>query len=215
MLNYKKYMHPGGGTPKTLIIFLHGYGANGLDLLDIGKLWAQLLPKTVFLSPDAPDSCEMGGGGFQWFSLKTYTPEVMKAGADKVVDNLVKFILEKKEEYKIQDGNVFLVGFSQGTMMSLHAASHLGKKLGGVVGYSGAYLYETIEEDNIIAEVPICLVHGDNDPVVPVDATHMAEKTLSSSGATINKYIIPGLQHGIDQQGLKIGVDFIKKNLSK
>ena len=138
MLNYKKYTSPDGENPGRLIIFLHGYGANGLDLLDIGKMWSSNLPDTLFLSPDAPDPCEMGGGGFQWFSLQTYTPEVMRAGADKVVNDLVEFITTKKEEYEIQDGNVFLVGFSQGTMMSLHAASLLGRKLGGVVGYSGA-----------------------------------------------------------------------------
>ena len=212
MLNFKKYFPSGMDAPDALVIFLHGYGANGLDLLDIGKMWSPNLPNTLFLSPDAPDPCEMGGGGFQWFSLQTYTPEVMRAGADKVVKDLVEFITTQKEEYEIQDGNVFLVGFSQGTMMSLHAASLLGRKLGGVVGYSGAYLYESIAEDNKITEIPICLVHGDADPVVPVTATQMATKVLSESGAAISTHIIPGLQHGIDQQGLKIGLEFLKNH---
>lgn len=211
MLNYKAHL-PENGNLESIVILLHGYGANGADLLDLANVWASSFPKTAFLSPDAPTPCEMGGGGFQWFSLSDYTPASMKAGAESVYSELEEFISEVQKKYGVADKKIALCGFSQGTMMSLYAALQIPEKLGGVIGYSGALLDDPKAREEY-KDFPVVLIHGESDPVVPVQATVMATHALEKAGFKVEQNLIPLLQHGIDQKGLEIGANFLKKYL--
>ncbi len=211
MLNYKTHQH-GDAEIETAVILLHGYGANGADLLDLANVWAPSFPSTLFVAPDAPNLCEMGGGGFQWFSLSEYTPESMKAGAKAVYPELEKFISEITEKYNLEDKKIILCGFSQGTMMSLYTALRMPEKLAGVVGYSGALVDEPSDNAEY-QDFPVLLVHGENDPVVPVQATVMATNSLQRAGFAVTQNLIPFLQHGIDQKCLELGQSFLKKLL--
>jgi len=203
-----------GGAPTSMVIFLHGLGSNGRDLISIGNVWAHALPETVFLSPDAPYPCDMVPPGYpdayQWFSLQNRDPHAMKTGAEAAAPVLEAFIAEQLTRFKVPPARLALVGFSQGTMMSLYLAPRLKDAIAGVVGYSGALLGgEGLSAPNT-QHIPVHLVHGAMDDVVPVEAYHMARDVLMVQGFTVTGHVVPFLPHTIDQTGLDSGLSFLQ-----
>ncbi len=198
---------------KHVVVLLHGYGANGLDLLDLGQTWARSLPNTVFVSPNAPFSCDAGGEGFQWFSLQNYTPEAMEEGAQIAYPSLKAFMDQMRAEYSVN--KISLLGFSQGTMMALYYALRHGEHVSGVLGYSGALLGAKLPVLETQKSLPICLIHGEADPVIPVQATEMAYTHLQQLGCDVEKMIVPHLEHGIDGAGLSKGGVFLERIMSE
>ena len=216
MTEFKTYKREpkSGGQPGSMVIFLHGFGANGQDLINIGDEWAQDLPDTVFLSPDAPFPCELAFGmpnSFQWFSLQSRDPHDMLRGAEQAKPILNNYIDNALKEYDLKDKNLALVGFSQGTMMSLHTAPRRTNKIAGVLGYSGLLLGNVAESKH---NLPVHLIHGEGDDVVPVTAYHHAREELVRAGFEVSGHTTPGLGHGIDSKGLQSGLTFLKEILS-
>lgn len=199
-----------GGVPDSLVILLHGYGSNGEDLIDLAPYWSKSLPHTLFLSPDAPFPCEMGFG-YQWFSLQSWAPASLLAGAEQAVKLLNALIDEQMANYNIVPSRVALVGFSQGTMMSLYVAPRRAKELAGILGYSGALLGgEELIGQSHLPHPPLCLIHGEMDSVVPVSAWHHATSVLRQAGFDVTGYTTPNLVHSIDERGIQEGGKFLE-----
>ncbi len=194
--------------PKQLIVLLHGYGSNGQDLISLAPYWAKAAPDAIFISPDAPFPCEMGGGGKQWFSLADYTPTKLLAGTQDATPILNDYLDQLLAHYKLSDADLALVGFSQGTMMSLYAGPRRANKIAGILGYSGAL----VGTDDLATQSkpPIHLIHGESDPVVTVDRYHHAVENLSQNGFTVTGHSTPRLEHSIDEQGIESGNRFIR-----
>lgn len=204
-----------GVAPKSLVILLHGYGSNGEDLIGLAPYWRQDLPDTVFVSPDAPDQCEMGFG-YQWFSLHSWAPMAMLSGAEHVTAHLNKFIDEQMAKYNLPASKVALVGFSQGTMMSLYAGPRRREQLGAIVGFSGGLLGgEALIGQPNVTKPPVYLAHGEMDTVVPVTAFFHAKETLRQAGFTVSGHTTPGMAHTIDEQGIHEAGVFLKKALEE
>lgn len=208
------YTHPGNPeNPKHVVILLHGYGADGQDLLGLADSWRDALPDTAFVSVDAPQACEMGFG-YQWFSLKEWSQAAMATGALDASAKLRPVIAQVIKRYNIGAKDLAFVGFSQGTMMSLYTGLRLEEAPAGILGYSGALLSgDTLPQvTESQAKVPqICLIHGEADTVVPVVASIEASRHLKSLGYTVQIQTIPGLPHGIDQRGLQVGQAFLQQ----
>lgn len=206
--HYVKETHS-GHAPTHLVVLLHGYGSNGRDLISLAPYWQPAVPEALFVSPDAPFPCEMGGGGFQWFSLADRAPEKMLAGVQTATKILDEYIEELLKEYDLTDENLILVGFSQGTMMGLYAGPRRKQKILGILGYSGALIGE--EDLDAQNKPPIHLIHGESDEVVPVSAYHHAHDTLLKNGFSVTGHTTPGLGHSIDGEGIESGSDFLSK----
>lgn len=216
------------GTTKSVVILLHGYGADGNDLIGLAPHLARALHDTTFYSPNAPFPCEMSPFGRQWFSLAEYDPEflrrapetmsgalaAMAEGANKNASFIHDFIDHVMETHGIGEDKIALVGFSQGTMMSLQTAPRREKQLAGVVGFSGALLGEAAFAAELKSRPPVALVHGTADPVVPIEASRLAKGTLESNGIDVSLTERPNLQHGIDEEGLGIAITFLGKHLA-
>jgi phospholipase/carboxylesterase len=200
-------------VPNSLVILLHGLGSNGQDLISLAPMWGEQLPNTMFVSPDAPFACDMVPPGypnsFQWFSLQDRDPHLILQGVQRAQPILDSFITEQIEKYDVTPEKTVLVGFSQGTMMSLYTAPRYPAQLGGVLGYSGALCGEPGE-----SKLPICLVHGEADDVVPIEAYNHARGKLIGAGFRVSGHTTPGLPHSIDQAGIDAGAAFLKENLS-
>lgn len=209
------YTHPpkSGKKPESMVILLHGLGSNGQDLIDLAQYWDQALPNTVFLSPDAPYPCDMAPYGFQWFSLQSRMPQAMLAGAKTATPVLEAYIKEMLVKYDLPASKLALVGFSQGTMMSLYVAPRMSEKIAGVLGYSGALIGAETLGDTNIHKIPVHLVHGDMDMVVPLAAYHMAKEALDSNGFEVSGGITRGLPHSVDAHGIQSGGEFLAKIL--
>ncbi len=200
-----------GGAPKQIILLLHGLGSNGQDLISLAPYWADALPDAIFLSPDAPFPCDMAPVGYQWFSLQSRDPQDLLRevkGTEPILNSYIDVLLN---EFSLSSENLALVGFSQGTMMSLYCAPRREDRLAGVLGYSGGLIGgEELSGPNI-QKMPICLIHGEADEVVPVEAYHAAKQTLEQHGFPVSGHTTPGLPHSIDEKGIEAGADFLSK----
>lgn len=200
-------------APRRLVIFLHGLGADGNDLLGLADQWGSALPETAFVSPHAPEPCDMAPMGRQWFSLQSRTPESMLAGAQAAAPELDAYIDAQCARFALAPDRVALVGFSQGTMMSLHVSLRRAAPLACVLGYSGALLAPEALAGELRARPPLMLIHGDADELVPVAALHGAVAALGAAGVAVQWHISPGTGHGIAADGLAIGGTFLADHL--
>lgn len=204
-----------GGRPRKLVVLLHGVGANGDDLIGLAPYWAQMLPEAEFLAPNAPFPCDMAPFGYQWFSLLDRSPEPMLAGIRSAAPILDAFLDEALQRRGLSDGDLALVGFSQGTMMSLHVAPRRERACAGVLGYSGALLGSALLAAEAISRPEMLLIHGDADEVVPAAALPAAEQALTAAGFHVSAVVRPGLGHGIDPEGIALGANFLKDKLGE
>jgi len=200
-----------GGKAKQLVIFLHGWGADGPNLIDLADMIAPYLPDAHFIAPNAPFVCEVNPYGFQWFSLMDRNPARMLEGARSAADILNSFIDEQLKALGLDNSNLALVGFSQGTMTGLHVALRRTPPMKAFVGFSGAMVGIEVLKSEIKAEPPICLIHGQMDDVVPYGALKHADEALKSVGITAETHTRPGLGHSIDMEGIRIAGEFLKK----
>ncbi len=219
MDNFYEHL-PQDGAPtnslviNSLVILLHGVGSNGRDLISLGPLFAKSLPRAAFVSPDAPFACDMVPAGYpdsyQWFSLKNRDPQVMLRGVKTVLPLVEALIEAQRARFALGYDRLALVGFSQGTMMSLHIAPRLKGKIAGVVGYSGALLPDPDAQVSALQKPPIHLIHGQADDVVPVSAREMAKVMLEEQGFKVSGHTTAGLAHSIDMRGIQDGAAFLK-----
>lgn len=199
-----------GSKAKQLVIMLHGLGADGDDLFGLVPYFAKDLPDAHFICPNAPFKCDMSPYGRQWFSLMVREEKPILEGVQKAEPILNNFIEDKKKELGLEDKDIALLGFSQGTMLSLHTALRREKPLACVLGYSGALVAPHLLKEEMKSKPEVCLIHGEADEVVPFDAFNNAMSVLQKQGLAAHGYSQEGLGHGIDPAGMKIGTKFIK-----
>ncbi|WP_282607468.1 alpha/beta hydrolase [Pelagibius sp. Alg239-R121] len=202
-----------GNEAEHLIVMLHGLGADGNDLFGLTPLLAQTFPNAAFVAPNAPDPCDMAPMGHQWFSLKDRDPEVILAGVRAAAPVLDAFIDDELKAHGLADDKLVLLGFSQGTMMALHVALRRPNACAAVIGYSGALIAPGFLDDELKSRPPVLLVHGEDDDVVPPQALAAAETALLAQNVTVYSQMVPGLAHGIDENGLRMGIGFLMESL--
>ena len=205
------------GRPKELVILLHGLGADGNDLISLAPLFAQALPAAAFVSPNAPFPCDMASPGApmgrQWFSFQDRDPAAVLAGVRTAAGHLDAFIDAELERAGLPDDRLALLGFSQGTMIALHTAIRRARPCAAVIGYSGALVGPELLAEEVRSRPPVLLVHGDADEVVPFQSMAAAEQALRAAGFLVHGETRPGLGHGIDEAGLKLGATMLKQSL--
>jgi phospholipase/carboxylesterase len=203
-----------GAKPKQLVVIMHGWGADGANLIDIADYFAASLPDAQFIAPNAQDVCEVNPYGYQWFSLMNRNPGVMLEGARHAAEVVNHFLDEQLKALGLDNSKLALVGFSQGTMTALHVAMRRTPPIACMVGFSGALIGAEVLNGEIKAKPPVCLIHGEHDDVVPFAAMGHAGAALKASGIDIVTHPRPRLSHSIDMEGLKIAGEFLKKNLT-
>jgi len=205
---------PKSGKPKQLVVMLHGYGADGNDLIGLAPYWVPLLPEAEFVSPHAPFPCEAAPFGRQWFGFQGRTPAEVLAGVRQAAAILGPYLDEALAARHLDDARLALVGFSQGAMMSLYVSLRRAKPVAGVVAYSGRLFAPESLATEMRSRPKILLVHGSADPVVPPEAHPAALAALEAAGVPVQAMLRPGLGHSIDEEGLTAGGAFLRAALA-
>ncbi|MEM6634817.1 MAG: alpha/beta fold hydrolase [Pseudomonadota bacterium] len=207
---------PECGSAKSAVVLLHGYGADGSDLLGLADPLSPHMPETVFLAPDAPERSIGNPMGFQWFPipwLDGSDEESAQRGMLAAVDDLQQFLDSVLEDEGLTPDRVVLFGFSQGTMMALHAAPRRAAAFAGIVGFSGRLLAPEMLEDEVVVRPPVLLVHGDQDDMVPPQSMPEAANALTSAGFDVYAHVMEGTGHGIAPDGLSVALAFMRNRL--
>ncbi|MGA7787999.1 MAG: prolyl oligopeptidase family serine peptidase [Xanthobacteraceae bacterium] len=209
---------PRSGPARQLVVFLHGYGADGNDLIEIGRAWQQMLPHAAFVSPHAPEPCGQAPVGRQWFALTFRDPDERWTGVNKAAPLLDQFLDAELARHGLPASALALVGFSQGTMMALHVGLRRAVAPAAIVGYSGLLVLPHDDDvEAAAAEVkshpPVLLVHGDRDDLIPPQALFQAAQGLAALGGSAEWHLSAGIGHGIDEEGLRHGGEFLAARL--
>jgi phospholipase/carboxylesterase len=197
------------GKADRLVIFCHGYGADGNDLIGLGRHWQRQLPTTAFVSPNAPERCAGSPMGYQWFPITRLAPDEMLRGVERAAPILNAFIDAELARLGIDESRLALVGFSQGTMMSLQVGLRRAISPAGIVGFSGALPGPEKLPGEIVSRPPVLLVHGDADDMIPVQALHIAANGLGAAGVSVRWHVSRGVGHGIAPDGLELAGHFL------
>jgi phospholipase/carboxylesterase len=203
-----------GGSPKQIVLFLHGYGSSGADLISLAPHWQRDLPDALFLAPNAPKRLNYLSSGYQWWSLSAFTPQALASGAASAAPAIDAFIERKLHQYELTEASLAIVGFSQGTMMALHVGLRRPGQVAAIIGYSGMLTGGHELSHFPITRPPVLLVHGSADPVVPVAALHAAKTELENLGIDVTAHISPGVGHSVDPVGLRMGGEFVAQALT-
>ena len=204
------------GKGTSLVVFLHGYGANAQDLLGLADPLASHMPDTVFVAPDAPENCAGSPMGFQWFPIPWIdgsSEEDSAKGMDLAVADLNAYLGKVMEDEGVSPDKTIIFGFSQGTMMALHVAPRRAQTVAGVVGFSGRLLSPETLADEAISTPPVLLVHGDQDDVVPPTSLPEAGDALAAAGFEVYAHVMQGTAHGIAPDGLSVAAAFMRDKL--
>ena len=209
---------PVSGKARSMVVFLHGYGADGADLLGLADPLSPHLRDTVFYAPDAPDACASNGFGRQWFPIPRFdgsSEADAQTAMTRAVADLNAFLDAKLDEEGLKPADLALVGFSQGAMMALHVAPRRPQSIAGVVAISGKLIAPDLLVAQAVVKPPVLLVHGDEDPVVPFEEMAVAGDALVAAGFDTYGHVMKGTGHGIAPDGLQVALHFLKENLPR
>lgn len=209
------FIAPKSGKASSLVVMLHGYGASGDDLISLCHEWAPYLPDTAFVTPNAPDVCEIWEQGYQWFSIRAIDPDTFarEKQAEKAMPVLNHFLDSQLAHWGVPESRMIVGGFSQGAMMAMYTMPRRKEACAGVIGYSGMLVEPLALLQPEMVKMPVLAIHGDADEVVPPSALRTIDEGFSAAGYNVETVMRPGLGHGIDGFGLTRGLDFIKENL--
>ncbi len=204
------------GKARSLVVFLHGYGANGADLLDLADVLGPHLPDTAFVAPDAADRVTGMPMAYQWFAIPRFdgsTEAEAEAGLRSAADDLNAFVDQRLGYEGLGPEAVAFFGFSQGSMMSLHVAPRRPVAPAAVVAFSGRLIHPEWLATEVKSKPPVLILHGDEDPVVDFAEMAQAANALSAAGFDTYGHVMKGMGHGISQDGLATALAFLRQYL--
>jgi phospholipase/carboxylesterase len=202
------------GAPTALVVLLHGYGANGEDLIGLAEGWRRILPEAAFVAPNAPEEVPGMPGALQWFPLTLRDPGERWRGVVAARPGLDRFVDAELQRYRLAADRLVLAGFSQGTMLALHVGLRRSAAPAAIVGYSGL-LAGPDHLPEIAVRPPVLLIHGAEDDLIPVDALHLAREQLAAAGVAVEWHVREGLGHGIDPEGQRFAGHFMAQALAR
>ena len=201
------------GKPKQAVILCHGYGGDGKDISALAINWQRFLPDAVFLCPNAPEVCAVNPQGFQWFDLTSEDKEIILEKSLIAEEKLNTFLDQVSNNFQLEPFNLALVGFSQGSMISIQVALKKKEQINCLISYSGKVINQKHLSDNINSKPKIFLMHGANDTIVPPTHLIEAKEYLKKHGINTKTKMFKNCEHKIPVEGSSLGLGFLKKNL--
>tara|TARA_E500000331_G_scaffold121247_1_gene118433 strand:- start:12608 stop:13267 length:660 start_codon:yes stop_codon:yes gene_type:complete len=201
-----------GNKPKNIIILCHGYGGDGKDINVLAENWKRFLPDTIFLSPNAPEVCKINPQGYQWFDLESDKEEEILKNSINAENKLNVFIDQALAKFNLESKQLALVGFSQGSMISIQTALKRKKEINCLISYSGRIISISHLSKSIVSKPNFFLMHGENDDIVQASYLLEAKEFLNEKKIKVKVKLFKECQHTIPAQGLSLGLEYLKKN---
>ncbi len=208
-----KIINPENNNINNAVILLHGYGGDANDISAVTLNWKRFLPETIFICPNGHELCPINPSGFQWFDLEKNDPNYILEESIKSEKKLNLFINEIKSEYKLNNSNICISGFSQGSMMSINLGLTAKENFNCIVGFSGKIIDKENISKRITSKTKMLLIHGDQDVVVPPSHLLEAKDFLIRQKVNIETKMIENCGHNIPIEASSIALNYIKKNL--
>ena len=208
-----KIIKPENNKINNAIILLHGYGGDGNDIASLTLSWKRFLPETIFLCPNGPEKCPINPSGFQWFDLTKEDTVYILEQSIKAEQRLELFIDEIKKEYKLNNSQICISGFSQGCMMSINLGLIAKENYNCIVGFSGKIINQNDISARKKSETKMLLIHGENDEIVPPKYLLEAKDFLIRNKINIETRMIKNCDHHIPVEASSVALNYIKKNL--
>jgi phospholipase/carboxylesterase len=204
-----------GGPPKQLVLLLHGYGADGEDLIGLGEPLGEALPDALFAAPNAPFRCAQNPFGYEWFALDfEQMQESVRVGTPTARQVVVEYLEDIWTRTGLGPAQTFIAGFSQGAMLALHVGLSLPEPVLGIASFSGALVPPAGFDAGTLPKVPVGLIHGELDNVVDPALTQQAAEALRARGYEVSLHVSRGLGHGIAPDGLQFATAFMLSRLA-
>ena len=208
-----KIIKPENNNISNAIILLHGYGGDGNDISAVSLNWKRFLPKTIFLCPNGHEICPINPSGYQWFDLSKDDPKYIIKESIKAEEKLNLFIKEIKSEYKLNNSEICISGFSQGCMLSINLGLTAEENFNCIVGFSGKIIDPENISKRIKSKTKMLLIHGDSDTIVPPKSLLEAKDFLMRHKVDVEAKIIKNCEHHIPIEASSFALNYIKKNL--
>jgi len=209
-------INPVSGKPDKIIIFMHGVGSDGENLLPIADFFVDVFPNGLFIAPNGPEDFMHSGPGYQWFQLydnhgqRLHRSQLI-SGVEHAAKTVSKYITELLKQHDLPFKDVILVGFSQGSMTAIQTAITMPQQVGAVVAFSGGLIKDEFHTPEIRSKPPICLIHGEKDDVVPIERSITSAEVFEKFGIPHELHKIAHLAHSIDINGINLAKEFLRK----
>ena len=208
-----KIIRPENNNIKNAVILLHGYGGDGDDISAVTLNWKRFFPETIFLCPNGHEVCPINPNGFQWFDLEKDNSSYILEETIKAEKKLNFFINEIKSEFKLNNSEICISGFSQGCMMSINLGLIAEENFNCIVGFSGKIIDKENISKRIKSKTKMLLIHGDQDIVVPPNSLLEAKDFLIRNKINVETKMIVNCGHHIPIEASSFALNYIKKNL--
>ena len=196
-----------------VVVLFHGYGGDGKDISMVTLNWRRYMPNTIFICPNGYETCAINPSGYQWFDLTKDDPDYILNESLKAEKKINKFLNEIKKEYKLENKQISLSGFSQGCMMSINVGLTAEKAFSCIIGFSG----KIINLENLKTRrknyTNTFLIHGDQDDIV--SPTHLLEAKdfLLREKVNVETHLIKNCGHHIPIEASSAALNYILKNI--
>tara|TARA_R110000868_G_scaffold102004_1_gene280833 strand:+ start:2940 stop:3605 length:666 start_codon:yes stop_codon:yes gene_type:complete len=190
-----------------LVVFLHGYGSSGADLMTFADFWQASMPEVAFVAPDGPTPTK--DGGFQWVGKRPGHDPKLYDDAVAAQPGIDIFIADELARLGLDASRLALVGFSQGTLMALHLGLRQLVPPAAILGFAGGLVGREHLSAGITSRPPVMLINGELDELASVYGMHVSVKALAEVGVVAAGQAIPDLAHAVDANALIIGARFL------
>lgn len=197
-----------GGRAHSLCVLLHGFGADGNDLMPVAEILTHYFPDMYFAAPNAPEPCVTDPQWFQW-----YSPFADRDAADfevaAIAPRVNRYIDRQLERLGLADDRLVVLGFSQGGGIAIEAALTRDRTCAALLAFTTSVRNKPTLSQRIRSRPPVLLVHGADDPVIDVSSLHRSVSTLSAVGLNVEHHICAGIGHTLNDEGVHVAAEFL------
>ena len=210
-------------NPSKLMVMLHGYGDNAANFMHLAQPIDQDDWGMHYVSLNAPSIMKGNLMGYQWFDLYPGGVYISDAGPEeyKLVNKEIELSVSKLketinfylEQLRLTPKDCFIMGFSQGGIITFEYARRMNSILGGIAIISGRIIKNNDKINKFLQETPIFISHGSDDDVLPISNFNQSIEYLQNNNYEFESHIVDGDTHTISPNTISLFQKFIKKNI--